>query len=434
MAKSTDHKEGKAAVKVVYFTSKTLADGSHPFLLRITKDRARKYIATGLSLHPKYWNEQKEEIRRSYPEPFREELLTALRRWEDKYAGAAKALAEDDTAHDAADVAAKAVEGRKRAKRRPLLAFMDELVEGMKAARQLGNAQVYRDNRNQLHRFIKAEYGAEDLPFDRITVSFCQRWENALRAAGVTEVSLSQRFRTLRAVLNRAIAEGIAPADRYPFARNVAERHKFSIGKFSLATTKRAISRNDVRKIEALETTNDRERLAQAVFVFSFYVGGINFVDLAQLRWSNLSTDAEGKPRLSYVRQKTGGRFSIRLTAPALALVETFRPFTHAGPDAYVFPILDPKRHVTPQQIKDRLNRVIGQVNADLKALGQRAGIATPLTTYVARHSFATALKRAGQSVAVISEAMGHKTEAVTAVYLDSFATETVDSAFESLV
>jgi integrase len=434
MARTTLHKEGRATVKVVYRTDKTLRDGSHPFWLRITKSRKTTYRATGLSLHPKYWNEQKGEIRRSYPEPFREELITALRRWEDKYASAAKVLAEDDTAHDAGDVAAKAIEGRTARRRVRLLAFIDELTAAFKASGQVGNAGNYKDLRNQLHKFIKAEYGAEDVPFDRVTVLFCNRWETVLRASGLTEVTLSFRFRTLRAVLNKAIAEGIATPEKYPFARNVAERHKFNVGKFNTSTTKRAISRDDVRKIEALDPETDRLRLARAVFLFSFYVGGINFVDLAQLRWRNLTTDSEGKQRLNYVRQKTGGRFSLRLVAPAAALVEQYRSFTHAGPDAYVFPILNTAIHKTPMQIKNRLNKVIGQVNKDLKTLGEQAEIDTPLTTYVARHSFATALKRAGQSVAVISEAMGHKTEAVTAVYLDSFATETVDSAFESLV
>lgn len=100
MAKTTEHKEGKARVKVVYYTSNTLADGSHPFFVRITKDRKRKYIATGLSLHPKYWNELKKEVRRSYPEPGREKLLKKLAEWEAKYSDTADMLAEDDEQHD----------------------------------------------------------------------------------------------------------------------------------------------------------------------------------------------------------------------------------------------------------------------------------------------------------------------------------------------
>jgi hypothetical protein len=50
MAKSTEHKEGNATVKIIYRTAKTLSDGSHPFWVRITKDRKSKFIATGLSL------------------------------------------------------------------------------------------------------------------------------------------------------------------------------------------------------------------------------------------------------------------------------------------------------------------------------------------------------------------------------------------------
>jgi site-specific recombinase XerD len=73
-------------------------------------------------------------------------------------------------------------------------------------------------------------------------------------------------------------------------------------------------------------------------------------------------------------------------------------------------------------------------VNADLKKVGERAKISTPLTTYVARHSFATALRQKGTATAVISQAMGHKTEAVTAIYLDSFASEIVDSAYDALL
>ncbi|WP_254846669.1 tyrosine-type recombinase/integrase [Hymenobacter sp. CRA2] len=77
---------------------------------------------------------------------------------------------------------------------------------------------------------------------------------------------------------------------------------------------------------------------------------------------------------------------------------------------------------------------MLGQVNADLKELGEKAGIATPLTTYVARHSFGTTLRRSGANTAVISQAMGHKSEAVTAIYLESFASEQVDAAFEGLL
>jgi integrase len=324
-------------------------------------------------------------------------------------------------------------ESRKAIRRVKLLAYCDELADKMKAGGQVGNATVYRDLRNQLAKFIPDEYGQDDLPFERVTVVFCNEWEATLRATGIEEITLSLRFRTLRAVLNKAIAAGLAKAEHYPFARTVAERHKFQVGKFDVSTAKRAISREELRRLEVLAPTTERYRLAKAVFLFSFYCGGINFVDLAQLRWQNVSGPADAQ-RLNYVRQKTGGKFSLKLLAPAAAIIADFRPYTFTGPSGYVFPVLDPAKHSSPTQIKNRLHKILGQVNKDLKELGELAGITTPLTTYVARHSFATTLRLSGANTAVISQAMGHKSEAVTAVYLDSFASDLVDTAFEGLL
>ena len=445
---TTEHKEGKAQVKIVYWISKTLSDGTHPFVVRMNKNKTRKHISTGLTLHPKYWNADKGEVRRSYPEPHRSELTKKLHEWKAKYSSAAESLADADEQHDASTIASKAVESRKQTRRTTLLAYIDTVVEGMVNARKMGNSIVYRDLRNQLAKFITDEYQTEDIPFDKVTVNFCNEWENTLRATGATDNTLSNRFRTLRAVLNRAIANSYAKPDSYPFARNVAEKHKFSVGKFDTTTQKRAISRDEVRKIENYEPTGtatgkwasvknaaevERLRLAKSVFVFSFYVGGINFVDLAKLRWRNINTDSEGNQRLTYIRQKTGGKFSVKLHPSAAAIVEQCKLLTYHNTDSYIFPILRKEQHQTEIQINNRLHKILGQVNKDLKTLGEYAGIRTPISTYTSRHSFATALRQNGTPTAVISQAMGHKTEAVTAIYLESFASEIVDTAFDSL-
>ena len=434
MSKTTDHKEGTATVKVVYFLSKTLADGSHPFMVRITKERKRKYVATGLSLHPRYWNEEKEEIRRSYPEEPRKKLLEDLEKWERKYREAADTLADADERHDAETVLAHAIKERTALRRVQLLEYTDELVTGFEQANQLGNATVYRDLRNQVSKFIRAEFGTTDVPFERVTVPFCTKWETMLRATGLKETTLAFRFRTLRSVLNKAIANGSMKLEQYPFARNAAEIHKFSIGKFNLNTTKRAISRDAVRRFEALLPETDRQRLAMDVFLFSFYCGGINFVDLAQLRWRDVQTSEEGTQRVRYERQKTGGKFSIKLLPTATAILARYHPLTYHTRDSYLFPILNGAVHITLTQVRNRLHKILGQVNHDLKELAPLAGIDTHLTTYVARHSFATSLRKGGVATGLISEAMGHKSEAVTMVYLESFDSDALDSVFDHLL
>ncbi|KAA9338730.1 site-specific integrase [Hymenobacter busanensis] len=434
MSKTTEHKEGQATVRIIYKVGKTLADGSHPFLVRITKDRKQIYRSTGLSLHPKYWNAKKQDVRRSYPEPQRTQLLQELHKWELKYAEAARALAVNDERHDAGTVLVQAAEERRKLRRVYLLAFTDELVADMLQAGQVGNATVYRDLRNQLFKFIQAEFGVDDVPFERVTVAFCNRWETALRASGKKEITLSLRFRTLRAVLNKAIANGDARLEHYPFARTAAERHKFSVGKFDVSTAKRAISREALRRLEALTPATERLQRAKNVFLFSFYCGGINFVDLAQLRWCDLAVGETGEVRLRYERQKTGGKFVFKLVAPAAGILNFYRSVTSGKPEQYIFPILDVNRHRSASQIKNRLHKILAQVNQDLKALAAEAGIAIPLTTYVARHSFATSLKKGGVATSLISEALGHKSETVTAIYLDSFDADALDSVFDCLL
>ena len=125
---------------------------------------------------------------------------------------------------------------------------------------------------------------------------------------------------------------------------------------------------------------------------------------------------------------------SLTASEKNAAIVAAYRPFTHASPNSYLFPVLDTAKHVTPAQVKNRLHKVLGQVNDDLKELGRLAGIATPLTTYVARHTFATTLRMNGASTPVIGQALGHKSEAATEVYLSGFASEVIDSAFDSLL
>lgn len=442
MARTTGHKEGKATVSIIYRTAKTLADGSHPFWVRITKDRKSKFVATGLSLHPQYWNADKGKIRSNYPTERRKALEAAFRKWEERYSEAAESLASSDEEHDAQTIANKVIEDRRTIRQFKLLSYFDELISQFEKTGNVGNRKVYRDVQNNLTRYIGE---GKDVSFEQVTVKFCNGWETKMRSEGLTDITLSVKFRTLRAALNKAIANGYAKYENYPFARNTAETHKFQVGKFDTKTTKRAISKADIRKIESFEPEpyvgpyaslrdpSARLRLARDLFLFSYYCGGINFVDIAFLQWSNIGTDLDGKPRLSYIRQKTGGRFSIRLVAQALAILERYKVGGKQHPTEYVFPILHSALHKTPTQKHNRSSKIMGQVNKDLKTIGAEMGITTPLTTYVARHSFATVLKRSGVATGIISEAMGHQDERTTQIYLSEFDTDLVDAAFDNL-
>ena len=85
----------------------------------------------------------------------------------------------------------------------------------------------------------------------------------------------------------------------------------------------------------------------------------------------------------------------------------------------------------TEQEKANRLHKVITKVNKRLKQIGEELGIPIPITTYVARHSQATIMKKAGISTAIIGQIMGHSSERVTQVYLDSFDNEQIGNAIE---
>lgn len=458
MATNPTTRDRTARVKIVLWTSKTHADGSHPFVVRIYKDGTRKHITTGLTLHPQYWNAKKNEIRKSYPSDKRRELEENLRKWHDKFVDAADKLLQSDTRHNAEAVVDVVADERQATRKFKLLEYFTELIHQFEKTGKVGNRKVYRDVQCNLARFMGAEeqiktdtatntkkgIWSKDVPFNDVTVKFCNEWEAKMREEGLTDVTLSVKFRTLRAVLNKAIGNGYAKTDNYPFARNTAEIYKFQVGKFKLKTKKRAISKADIRKIEAyqpepytgpyasLRDPTDRLLLARDLFCFSYYCGGINFVDMAALQWKNIANDHHGNPRLTYTRRKTGGEFSITLKPVVLAILERYKSDT-VYPGSYIFPILNTALHKTASQIHNRCSKIMGQVNTDLKTIGQAVGIDAPLTTYVARHSFATALRSSGTDIAVISAAMGHKDEATTNIYLSEFDTSLVDAAYDNL-
>ena len=100
----------------------------------------------------------------------------------------------------------------------------------------------------------------------------------------------------------------------------------------------------------------------------------------------------------------------------------------------YLFPILNRQIHTTEKQILERVKKTLKHVNKRLHELSEEIGLHTPLTTYVARHTYATVLKRSGVSVALISESLGHSDLSTTQIYLDSFENSQIDAAMQHLL
>jgi integrase len=153
---------------------------------------------------------------------------------------------------------------------------------------------------------------------------------------------------------------------------------------------------------------------------------GTNFTDLAQLKWTNIQNE-----RLKYIRAKTNKPYDVGLLPPALEILKYYK--NNDINNEFIFPILN-EFHDTAIRIKNRIHKVLKQTNDDLKEIATLAGIDVNLTTYVARHTYATVLKYSGVSTSVISEALGHDSEKTTQIYLDSFQNDVLDKANKNLL
>ncbi|MGD1892638.1 MAG: tyrosine-type recombinase/integrase [Cyclobacteriaceae bacterium] len=166
---------------------------------------------------------------------------------------------------------------------------------------------------------------------------------------------------------------------------------------------------------------------ARNMFMASFFMRGMNWMDMALLKVSNIHVDFE---RIHYVRQKTGKPFSIKIS-PALKELLLLYIGENADQDDFIFPILKPTD--PPERYADIIRDRRKRLNKRLKVIAALCDI-TPFTIYTARHTYATTGKRKGVPTAVIQESMGHATEEITQTYLDSFENSVIDEYDELIM
>ena len=384
-------------------------------MIRLCKDGKKKYVSLGVAVLPQFWDFEKNRPKRNCPNKIVIDKLIASKMAEYN-ALVVDMMAErkEYTPRSLAQAVEQKIQGQTVAE------MYGRLFAEMKKTERLGNLAVYKYSFNSLMSYTRNKL---NIPFREIDCVWLKRYEEWLHARGCKDTTISQLFRTLRSVFNKAIEQDVIKQDVYPFNR-------FKINKFDIHTEKRSISKEEVQRILALELSDSGfyMGLAKDLFLFSYFGAGINFSDIALLRFCDLKDG-----RVCYVRKKTGKPISFPLNDISAKIVEKYAsPF---GSDSdYIFPILDAAVHKTEQQKRDRIRKTLKKVNRELKTLGEMIGLEMSLTTYVARHTYATVLKRSGVSVALISESLGHSDLSTTQIYLDSFENSQIDEAMQHLL
>lgn len=385
---------------VVLDKRKMKEDGTYPLKLRVTFNRKRNYYSIGFPSLTVLDFGKLEKSR----DPFLKEVRLNITAIESKANETLKKLnpftfaefeklffsKEESSTYDSVYTA------------------MSAYIAKMENEGRVSTSSSYKCALNSLQQFKKK------LNFGDITPEFLNSYERYMLTNDKSSTTVGIYLRSLRTVYNQAIEAGVIGREKYPFKKS-----KFQIP--AGQNIKKALTLAELEKIFNYPTVpKSSEDKAKDFWIFSYLCNGINIKDICRLKYANLDED-----RLVFHRAKTENTkkanqksIVVYLTPEAKAIIEKWGNPSKLASN-YIFSIL--QSDTSPQSERNLVQYLTKQVNKYIGRIGKELGIEKPVTTYTARHSFSTVLKRSGAPIEFISESLGHNNLKTTENYLDSF-------------
>ncbi len=385
------------------FKASSLPSHEGTIFYQILHDRKQRQLFSDYHVLPSEWDENRSTVITNHNSE-RKSFILSIReriRWDmERLNKIIRKLDNDGFSYTADDVID---EFNRYSNEYSLFNFMESQIIKLKQNGKLRTAETYTSALNSFKRFRNGE----DVMLDALTSQIMEAYEAWHQQRGVAPNTISFYIRILRAAYNRAVEDEIIE-NRNPF------RHVYTgVDK----TVKRALPLSIIKKIKALDLSLIPELdFARDMFMMSFMLRGMSFIDMAYLRKTDLANGY-----VSYRRRKTGQLLIIEWTKEMQTLIDKYPE----NSSEYLLPII--RNAGVNDRVKYR--NVSYNINHNLKRIAQKVGISHPLTLYVARHSWASVAKAKGIPLSVISEGMGHDSEATTQIYLASLDTSIVDKA-----
>jgi integrase/recombinase XerD len=405
-------------IKIILRINKTLPNGEHPIVFRITEERRNYELATKKSCSVKDWDGRAQAVHTSHPN--HKPINALLNNIKVKTTLYFASLHDDQQPRVVAikEIVARLTGAIQKPPTKKLLEFFDDEIGRLKSMDRLGYASVHVMTKSRLSKYMNHT----DMAFEDIDLNFIRRFEDWMIRKDIAVTTRSIDLRTFRTVWRNAMKEKHCKESHYPFK-------DFAFSKYNNPKTKkRAITQEQFQKIANLKLDDDKLINSRNYFLFSYYCRGLNFTDLANLKCTNI---IDGN--LNYIRAKTKEEFDFKLHAEALKILAYYKTLEGNSDDGYIFPILY-KRHASVRSKRDRRMKILKRVNQDLKTISKKAEIEKNLTTYVARHTYATTLKAKGVSVEEIGKTLGHDSVKTTEIYLDEIGDPLFDDLINELI
>lgn len=400
-------KEGKnmtTSVRLMLNKGRRLNNGTYPLVFQVIHSRRKKLLYTGFRLEEEAFNEAEEKIVDGTDATLTATDITKmnreLRKMKNMIHTRIRQLERTTEPFTVEDVLAQFTRANVR-QQFYILRYIDTQIERKKKLKKEGTAAAYKSTRSSLAKFLDGS----DIRMPEIDLRFIRRYEDFLYNNGVAENTVSYYLRNLRTLYNQAVVDGYHPHGEYPFVKAQTRPAK---------TVKRALSREDLQALANLKLEDAPElKFARDLYLFSFYAQGMAFVDIVLLKKSDIYNGV-----LTYSRHKSKQFIRIAVTPQMQELMDKYET-----EGKYVFPII--RDNSSSEYTQYRL--ALGRINRHLKRIAAMIDVKIPLTTYTARHTWATLARDCGAPVSVISAGLGHTSEEMTRIYLKEFDVSQLD-------
>lgn len=390
-----------ATVKIKFRQS--TVDGKEGTLyFQVIHKRVARAVFTGCHVFPREWDNASSSViiggteeRKAYLEMVSSKLKWSMERFSRIIAETEK----EKTDYSVDDIVS---EYNRQPDCPTFFTFIRSMVAKKTAAKRYGTAKTYSDSLASFSSFRNGK----DITFDNLNEDVINQYEAWMKNKGLKRNSSSCYLRTFKTLYLKAVELGLTE-DKDIF------RHVFT---GFATTTKRAISIDAIKAIRKLNLKDGSPlAFARDMFMLSLYLQGMSFVDIAYLKKSDIRNG-----QLQYSRKKSGQTLTISWEKPMQEIVDAYSHLTKDTP--YLLPIITKQDGIERKQYE----KAEHNVNRNLKKIGEMAGLHIPLTTYVARHSWASIMRDMGNDITVVGKGLGHSDIKTTQIYLSTIDNSTV--------
>lgn len=382
--------------------------GKHPVKLFITSQRNKKVYAIGMDIAPDDWVKMQSTNLKDKNLIERKKEVEAIRT---KAAKIIKQLGDNFT-YELFEQLMFGISKNIPKNKKDVFGEFDTKIAELNKSKQFGTADSYKLTLNALKKYRK------NLEFSNITVSFLKGWEQFQKDNECNYTTIGIRMRTLRHIVKRGVKNGAMLQEKYPFGQTIHEKYEIP----SSQNIKKALDEDVIKQIIDYIPIHPSQAKAKALFLFIYYCNGMNFSDVTNLRYENVDGDF-----LHFYRQKTI-RTRKEQVPVRLYLIDEVKEIIktwgaeNLSPKTYIFGYLDDS--MDEQQKYDRRKYHRDLFNHRLKTISKKCGLNRNLSSYVARHSWATTLLRHDIPIGFISKGLGHSSIMTTEKYLADFTDE----------